>query len=581
MSPNKMFVALVILSALVSVWPVGSFSSEPAELNQALRDRLDELGFTGNVEATLPDRLGRPVNKKLATLGRLLWFDTITGLNDDNSCGGCHSPTNGFGDTQSIAIGIDNNNLVGPHRTGPRNQRRAPMVINNAFFPTLMWNSRFASLSGNPFDNSGGLSFPAPEALSLSYLPHLLTAQAFIPPTERNEVAGFDFVGDNFAIREEVLNRLNSIADYRRLFGHIFPEIRLGAPITFDMFGQAIAEFEFTLTFTDTPLDRFARGNEDAMSQSQKRGALLFFGDAGCVQCHAVSGASNEMFSDFQQHVLAVPQIAPAITNSVFDGPGQNEDFGLEQVTGNPDDRYMFRTSPLRNLAMQPTFFHNGAFTTIEGAVRHHLDVPASVAAFTTDHLDEDLREPLGPMAEALARLDPLVALPLLLSDDEFNDLVTFLRDGLLDDRARPENLMKLIPRTVPSGRPTMEFEEPVPLVPEIAWIGAGTDLTRRHERPQTTVGFANQLQQNYPNPFNPSTTIAFSLASRERVALVIYDAQGTRVRKLVDEVRNSGEHRIGWDGRSDDGTAVASGVYFCRMQAGSFSETRRLVLLR
>ncbi len=45
------------------------------------------------------------------------------------------------------------------------------------------------------------------------------------------------------------------------------------------------------------------------------------------------------MFSDFSQHVLAVPQIVPAVSNVTFDGPGQNEDFGLEQVTGNPNDR--------------------------------------------------------------------------------------------------------------------------------------------------------------------------------------------------------------------------------------------------
>jgi len=120
----------------------------------------------------------------------MLWFDPIGGLNDDNTCGGCHSPTNGFGDTQSIAIGIDNNGIVGPGRTGPRNQRRSPMVINTAFYPTLMWNSRFRARSGDPFDNRAGLLFPAPEGLTLSYQPHLLTAQAFIPPTERVEVAG-------------------------------------------------------------------------------------------------------------------------------------------------------------------------------------------------------------------------------------------------------------------------------------------------------------------------------------------------------------------------------------------------------
>ena len=73
-----------------------------------------------------------------------------------------------------------------------------------------MWNSRFASLSDNPFDNSSGFQFPLPEGLTLSYVPHLLVAQAFIPPTERTEVAGFDFPGDNDAIRTEVLRRLNS-----------------------------------------------------------------------------------------------------------------------------------------------------------------------------------------------------------------------------------------------------------------------------------------------------------------------------------------------------------------------------------
>src|SRR5206468_6943401 len=116
-------------------------------IDQALVERLQQLGFTGNIEATLEQRLGRSVDPARANLGRLLWFDTITGLNNDNTCAGCHSPTRGFGDTQSIAIGIDNNGIVGPDRHGPRNQRRTPMAINTAFYPNLMWNSCFASLA--------------------------------------------------------------------------------------------------------------------------------------------------------------------------------------------------------------------------------------------------------------------------------------------------------------------------------------------------------------------------------------------------------------------------------------------------
>ena len=170
-----------------------------SRLDRELAAVLRTAGFTGRIEATLEGRIGRRIDPQLADLGRMLWFDTITGLNNDNTCAGCHSPTNGFGDTQSIAIGIDNNGVVGPHRAGPRNMRRTPMVINTAFFPKLMWNSRFAALSGNPFDNSAGFLFPPPEGLSLSHQPHLLVAQAFIPPTERTEVAGFDFPGDNDA----------------------------------------------------------------------------------------------------------------------------------------------------------------------------------------------------------------------------------------------------------------------------------------------------------------------------------------------------------------------------------------------
>src|SRR5215212_7664585 len=204
-----------------------------SQLDRDLEAVLREVGFTGRIESTLERRIGRRIDHQLVGLGRLLWFDTITGLKNDNTCAGCHSPTNGFGDTQSIAIGIQNNGIVGPHRLEPRNLRRSPMVINTAFFPKLMWNSRFAALSGNPFDNSAGFLFPLPEGLSLSHQPHLLVAQAFIPPTERTEVAGFDFVGDNDAIRAEVLKRLNSSPAYRKLFGKVFPEVKAGGSITF------------------------------------------------------------------------------------------------------------------------------------------------------------------------------------------------------------------------------------------------------------------------------------------------------------------------------------------------------------
>ena len=98
-------------------------------LDRQLTAVLQAARFTGRVQPSLPQRLGRPVNRPLADLSRLLWFDKSGGLHSDNTCGGCHSPATGFGDSQSIAIGIQNNNLLGPHRDGPLNQRRMPAGI--------------------------------------------------------------------------------------------------------------------------------------------------------------------------------------------------------------------------------------------------------------------------------------------------------------------------------------------------------------------------------------------------------------------------------------------------------------------
>lgn len=488
-----------------------------SDANNSLDDQLAEVlanaGFTGRIEQTFHERLeaalGRPIDPKLANLGRLLWFDKIHSLHHDNTCGGCHSPTNGFGDSQPMAIGVQNNNLVGPDRTGPRNQRRTPLVINTALYPGMMWNARFSSLSGDPFDNSQGFRFPFPEddtrfsfAQDVEHGVHiLLQAQAHMPPTELIEVAGFtgtcpkgvpdptlgpafcqfddgkgetvplpDSTGSrNEPIRQKALALLNANPKYRELFGEVFPEVKAGAPIDFFMFGKAIAEFEFTLVFADAPIDQFARGDHDAMTGEEKRGALLFFGKAGCVQCHAVSGKSsagfaNEMFSDFLERDIGVPQLTPGFGvgkgNVIFDGPGANEDFGREEFTGNEADRYLFRTSPLRNLAVSPGFFHNGAFVRLEDAIRHHLDARKSDLNYdpTKAGVPADLRI-VGPSAPVLQKLDPILQTPIHLTEGEFNELVAFVRNGLLDPRAKAENLCKLVPSEVPSGLPVLQFQ--------------------------------------------------------------------------------------------------------------------------
>jgi cytochrome c peroxidase len=202
------------------------------------------------------------------------------------------------------------------------------------------------------------------------------------------------------------------------------------------------------------------------MTAAEKRGALVFFGQGKCVTCHAVKGKSNEMFSDFENHVIGVPQIAPyfgvGLSNMVYDGPGANEDFGAEQISMSDADRYMFRTAPLRNIAVQPAFFHNGSFTTIEGAIRHHLNAVGSARRYDPKKagIDRDLaRREMGPMEPVLDRLDHALAGGINLSESQIDDLTQFVTTGLLDPRALKENLCGLIPRLVPSRLPVLTFE--------------------------------------------------------------------------------------------------------------------------
>ena len=476
-------------------------------LDGALRASLTTHGFTGDIEKVfrkrLKESLGRPLDPQLAELGRLLWFDNLHSLGRDNTCGGCHSPSNGFGDSQPMAIGVQSNGVVGPNRQGPRNQRRSPLVINTALFPRLMWNDRFEALSGDPFDGSRGFRFPFPEGdtrfspaeNAKNDLRHLLQAQAHIPPTELIEVGGFrgaclqpdlapthcqfdeQYPPDhpaglvpapdastgsrNEPIRQLGLAALNASPVYRKLFGKVFKDVRQGAAINFFHFGKAIAEFEFTLVFADAPLDRFARGQKNAMSDAEKRGALLFFGEAGCVSCHRVGGKSNEMFSDFKEHVAAAPQVAPKFGwpfgNFMFAGDGMNEDFGRAEVDS-LEHKYKFRTAPLRNLAVSPGFFHNGSFTTLEGVIRYHLNTLSQAPLYdpAAEGVPEDLHG-VGPTTPLLS-LDPLLVPGKTLSREQFNDLVRFVKTGLLDERVL--DLCGMVPARVPSGLPVLTFEE-------------------------------------------------------------------------------------------------------------------------
>jgi hypothetical protein len=113
----------------------------------------------------------------------------------------------------------------------------------------------------------------------------------------------------------------------------------------------------------------------------------------------------------------------------------------------------------------------------------------------------------------------------------------------------------------------------PVRLVVDAPLSVAGTQARELPSR------FA--LHPNRPNPFNPTTTIAYDLPRASRVRLAIYDVRGREVRTLLDANQPAGSHQVRWDGRDARGVPAASGVYFYRLSATGFVQTKKMVLLK
>ncbi len=88
-------------------------------------------------------------------------------------------------------------------------------------------------------------------------------------------------------------------------------------------------------------------------------------------------------------------------------------------------------------------------------------------------------------------------------------------------------------------------------------------------------------LSANYPNPFNPSTTLEFIVPKESTVSLVIFSVNGEKIKELTNAVYSIGKHKLSWDGTNDAGVSVPSGVYLYRIEAGSFSETKSMILLK
>jgi hypothetical protein len=112
-------------------------------------------------------------------------------------------------------------------------------------------------------------------------------------------------------------------------------------------------------------------------------------------------------------------------------------------------------------------------------------------------------------------------------------------------------------------------------------WYLATHTLITDVEQTSSDVPKEYRLEQNYPNPFNPTTIIRYEIAKAGRLSLRIYNVSGALVKVLEERDREPGRYEIGWDGNNEHGEKVSSGVYFYRLTAPGFSQTRKMLLLK
>ncbi len=347
---------------------------------------------------TLPD-----VEDPLVQLGKKLFFSKSLGGNFDVACVSCHHPALGGADGLSLPVGVDaqNPNLLGPGRAHsvnglPNVPRNSPTVLNIGLWDAgLFWDSRVESFGKEAFANGAVSDIRTPDT-SLGNAdpdagPNLVTAQARFPVTSTEEMRGetFEAGNDNQAVRTHLAQRIGGygagvgelatnewLAEFQTAFASAESAETL---ITFNNIVHALAEYQRSMVFTDNPFAAYVQGDTSALTDAQKRGAILFFTSAeddggNCAACHA-----GDRFTDELHHTIAMPQFGHG------KGDGSSDDFGRGRETGLDEDRYSFRTPSLLNVAVTAPYGHAGAYASLDQVLDHYNNPQNTVEDFFDD----------------------------------------------------------------------------------------------------------------------------------------------------------------------------------------------------
>lgn len=391
------------------------------------------------------------VRPELVRLGQALAFDSVLSGSRNISCTTCHLPAFATGDGKSLSVG-EGGVGSGPAREHPRGvfiARNAPPLFNLGAMRHLFWDGRIEVDEGGTVHTPAGaqvtpgmqrvFEFGATSAIAMFPVTNRAEMRGQAGADRRNELAQIPD-GDNPGIWTAIMRRLGRIPEYRGMFEAAYPGTRF-EDMTFAHASNAIGGFFVDqLTFANSPWDRFLAGKDNALTQRQLDGAQTFL-TLKCSICHMGSTFSDEKFHD-----VAVAQVGPG----EGDGPSLLDDFGRMRVTGLAQDKYLFRTTPLRNVELTGPYGHDGSITSLGAFVEHYSESDTKLMAFDALQLEPALRRTLQPtQSEILAQRDTLLK-GVVLTPELVEKLTVYML-ALTDPAAR--DLRRIVPRRLPSRR--------------------------------------------------------------------------------------------------------------------------------
>jgi cytochrome c peroxidase len=448
-------------------------NSNSRSMDTVLRNIISFNNLTGDV---LKDREIPRIESAKAQLGMRLFFSKSLGGDRDSACVTCHHPVLGGGDNLSLPVGVgaENPNLLGKGRlhsdlamnydVGPPVPRNAPSTFNIAAWDEVLFHDGRVESVGKTANSHGedGLGIRTPDSKFNIADPlasnNLTSAQARFPVTSPEEMKGFNHNDKNRQeIRDFLANRLGGSGEgageltdtdywlnqFRTTLDK--PTATAKEIITEQNIAMLLGEYERSQAFSQNSWRDYIEGNNIAISDSAKQGALIFFqaqaqGGANCAACHR-----GDLFSDEGFHNIAMPQIG----RGKGDGSDKSADFGRFRETKDKNDKYAFRTASLLNVEMTGPWSHAGAYTSLKAVIQHHLNPENAISDYDFSQLTQLNIQNLDKMqTNTRAALDKLTSDRLLnknviqnieLSDEKINHLVEFLKtltDPCIKDRA-------------------------------------------------------------------------------------------------------------------------------------------------